>query len=374
MAKNNAPLMYASFGKPDFSKIKLDSGDFQTRFHSAMIYLHAEISYADLKKEVIKYLKSVDTKHPLLSSISGVDEKRIAVFGKYMYIINHKGEIPQEIMEVLIPKLEDTVRQELEKNASKEQPKEVTDPVTPISIQDRLMDRARQVASEIEGWIDEFSANKTVVKTTTDFDTLFKTSELKAPHMRFMKSIFENRAQEIGLAAEGKDRDLVEAYANFTKKELKLFDQFFKNMFSACDMLNESAKANRVPRKKKAISQEKVVSKLRYKKEEPSLGLASLNPVQIIGSREVWLYNVKTRKLAQYKAMDERGLLIKGTSILNYGSDSKEKILRKPSETLAEFKKASKVKLRTFLKDLTTVDTDVNGKVNENHVILRIDK
>ena len=68
------------------------------------------------------------------------------------------------------------------------------------------------------------------------------------------------------------------------------------------------------------------------------------------------------------------GLLVKGASLENYSSESAEKTLRKPADTLAEFKKASKVKLRTFLKELTTVDVPCGGKLNEHHVILRIDK
>jgi len=41
---------------------------------------------------------------------------------------------------------------------------------------------------------------------------------------------------------------------------------------------------------------------------------------------------------------------------------------------LADFKKASKVKLRTFLQDLSTIDIPCGGKLNEHRVILRIDK
>jgi ABC-type hemin transport system substrate-binding protein len=113
---------------------------------------------------------------------------------------------------------------------------------------------------------------------------------------------------------------------------------------------------------------------LKYKKEDSSLGIVSINPINIIGSKEVWCYNTKTRKISQYKALDVDGISVKGGSLLNYSPDSVEKTVRKPAETLAEFKKASKVKLRTFMKDLTTVDIPAGGKLNEHHVILRIDK
>jgi hypothetical protein len=78
--------------------------------------------------------------------------------------------------------------------------------------------------------------------------------------------------------------------------------------------------------------------------------------------------------LSQYKAIDADGLSVKGGSLLNYTPDSVEKTLRKPAEALADLKKASKVKLRTFLKDLSTLDIPCNGKLNEHHIILRIER
>ncbi|HEY6437380.1 MAG TPA: hypothetical protein VIY47_12380, partial [Ignavibacteriaceae bacterium] len=195
-----------------------------------------------------------------------------------------------------------------------------------------------------------------------------------SPHAKIMHRIFERRVDEIRRAVEGKDKDLNEGYSHFTNTELKKFYTFYLNLLNACIMMQEVAKVSRAPRKKKPVSQEKLVSKLRYKKEDSTLGIVSLPPVEILGSKEVWVYNTKTRKIAQYKALDDRGLLVKGASLENFSSDSAEKTVRKPAETLSEFKKASKVKLRTFLKDLSTIDIPAQGKLNEHHVILRIDK
>jgi hypothetical protein len=243
------------------------------------------------------------------------------------------------------------------------------------TIQDRLKEKAREVAGEVEGWVDDFCLNrKSPAKTVQEFVNLFNTFELKSPHARHIQSFFARRSAEIEEAVSGKDKDLNEAYSNFNKQELKKLDLFYKNLLGACDMFQEVAKVARAPRKKKPVSHDKLVSKLKYKKEDSSLGIVSMNPVQLLDSKEVWVYNTKTRKLAQYKAFDERGLLVKGASLENFSSDSAEKTLRKPAEQLAEFKKASKVKLRTFLKDIKAVDIPCNGKLNENHIILRIDK
>lgn len=356
-------------------------------FQGAMLYAHYELSAIDLKKEVVKYLKSQDPKNPWLERIKDIHENRFATVGKYMYILNNGGELPDNISSGLMPAFERVVHEEetkaaeaaaeeayiASKNVSDKKADQTTKVV--ITIQDRLREKAREVAGEVEGWIDDFCADKkSTAKSVEDFVNLYKTHDLKAAHMRYMQDFFERRAKEISLAAEGTDKVLLEGYSNFTKPELKKFATFHNNLLKACDMLQEVAKVVRAPRKKKPVSQEKLVAKLKFKKEDTALGIVSLNPIQILGSKEIWVYNTKTRKLAQYKATDERGLSVKGTGLLNFTTDSVEKTLRKPAETLAEFKRASKVKLRTFMKDLSTVDVPCSGKLNEHHIILRIDK
>lgn len=385
MAGKKKITSYASWPKPVWATVVKTNKQFKSNYQGAIMYAHYELTTSELKKEVIKYLKTLDTKHPLLDRIKDIDENRFGTIGKYMYVLNHGGEIPDDIMATMMPSLEKSIEEEESRLAAKEKnvpasapaDKEKSISSVPVpTIQDRLKEKTREIAGEVEGWIDDFYlARKTAQpKTVEEFVNLFKANELKAPHVRFMHTIFERRSKEIELAAEGKDKDLNEGYSNFTKPELKKFSQFYKNLLGACIMMQEVAKVERAPRKKKPVSQEKLVAKLKYKKEDTALGIVSLSPIQILGSREVWVYNTKTRKIAQYKALDERGLLVKGASLENFSSESAEKTVRKPAETLAEFKKASKVKLRTFLKELSTVDVPAQGKLNEHHVILRIDK
>jgi len=360
---------------PPFASIVKTNKKFIANFHSAMMYAHYELSCLQLKKETITYLKKIDPKHPFLVKVEKMDENRFTTIGKYLYILNHGGNIPDDIMATIMPHLERIVQEEFGNSALS--PAVAVDPAPKlvISIQDRLKEKSHDVAGEIEGWIDDFYFDrKTPTKTVDDFVNLFKGYDLKSPHARIISEIFDKRSKEITLAIEGVDKDLAEGYSNYTKADLKKYDQFYKNLFKACNMMQEVAKVERTPRKKKPVSQEKLVARLKYKKEDSSVGIVSLSPVQIPGSKEVWLYNVKTRKLSHYKALDESGITVKGASLINYSSDSVEKTLRKPAEALAAFKKSTKVKLRTFLADLSTIDVACNGKVNEHHIILRIDK
>lgn len=383
MAGKKIQKVYANWPKPIFSMVVKTNKNFESNYNGAIMYAHYELTSLELKKEVLKYLKTLDAKHPLIERARVLHENRFATVGKYMYVLNHAGDVPENIMKGMMPSLERIIEEE-ESRLSKIQQESPNIEVSAedsaisknLSIQDRLLEKARDIAGEIEGWLDDlYLGRKTLqAKTVEEFVNLFKANELKAPHMRFMHKIFEKRAEEIEKTIEGKDKELTEGYSNFTKPEMKKFGQFYKNLLGACVMMQEVAKVERAPRKKKPISQEKLVSKLKYKKEDSSLGIVSLNPVQIIGSKELWVYNTKTRKLAHYKSLDERGILVKGASLDNISAESAEKTLRKPSETLAEFKKASKVKLRTFLKEINTLDVVAQGKLNENHIILRIDK
>ncbi len=376
---------YSVYSKPKFTDIVKTNKNYKTALQGAMMYAHYELSDIDMKRETIKYLKILNSKHPILEKIKDVNERRFSTVGKYAYVANNGGQIPDDISAKWIPFLEKIIAEEEIRISNKskatgtapaeeiEVDAEISKVV--ISIQDRLRDKAREIAGELEGWIDDFYLSRKTAspKSVNDFVSFFKANELKAPHMRYMRIAFEKRTAEIEEAAEGKNKDLTEGYSNFTKPELKRFATFHRNILSACDMMQEVAKVERAPRKKKPVSQEKLVSKLKYKKEDAGLGIVSLNPVHIVGAKEVWTYNTKTRKLAHYKATDERGLTVKGASLENYSAESAEKTLRKPVEQLAEFKKTSKVKLRTFLKDLSTVDIPAGGKLNENHIILRID-
>lgn len=378
---------YVSWPKPTFTSLVKTNKHYKSNFHGAMLYAHYELSAIDLKKEVVKYLKSLDPKHPMLERIKDMDENRFATFGKYMYILNHGGEIPDNISSSLMSSFERSVSEEETKIAAAKKAQQLleektksntnanTGPKVVITIQDRLREKAREVAGEIEGWIDDFCMDKkSAAKTLEDFVNLFKANDLKAPHMRHLLNIFERRCAEINEAASGTNKELTEAYSNFTKPELKKFALFHTNLLKACEMMQEVAKVVRAPRKPKPVSQDKLVAGLKFKKEDAALGIVSINPLQILGAKDVWVYNTKTKKIAHYKAADDTGLSVKGASITNFSADSVEKTLRKPVEALAEFKKASKVKLRTFLKDIQTVDVKPGGKLNEHHIILRADK
>jgi hypothetical protein len=154
---------------------------------------------------------------------------------------------------------------------------------------------------------------------------------------------------------------------------MKKITQFYSEILSACDMLMQEAKINRAPRKTKAKPVEKIVGKMKYLKQDDKLKLVSINPADIIGAKELWIFNIKTRKLGKYVASEFQELGVKGTSITGFNETaSVQKTLRKPEEQLKEFKAAGKVALRKFLEDIKAVDIKLNGRINEDTILLKV--
>ena len=145
-------------------------------------------------------------------------------------------------------------------------------------------------------------------------------------------------------------------------------------MLAAIEQYRGVKKATKKARVKKAPSKEKVIAKLKYAKEHKELKIVSINPADILGAQELWVYNTKSRKLGKYVADALQGPLgVKGTSLIGFDeSKSVCKTLRKPEEKLKEFAKAGKIQLRKFLEDIKATETKMNGRINADIVLLKV--
>ena len=203
---------------------------------------------------------------------------------------------------------------------------------------------------------------------------LLKGKEVKAAHARIIKSFYERDLNELLELASGKaDEQLKEGYSHRSKKQVRNMIAFYQEIAMACDMLAQEAKVNRAPRKTKAVSKDKLVAKLKFMKTNEPLKLVSINPVDIIGAGELWIFNTKTRKLGRYVASEFNTLNVKGTTITNFDEfKSVQKTIRKPEEKLKEFKAAGKIALRKFMDEINATDTKMNGRINEETILLKV--
>jgi hypothetical protein len=359
--------------------------EFLKRFHVATQYYRLEFSGKDLKPAVVKWMQSVGCTAEDIKAFKKTKDNRCNVtmgaiascLLRGMPAVRedfNKGRdtaawLRNEIVTVI----------EAGKNDIDEEDAKAAELAKPTivqpSIQDRLRETSYKMTEEIEDAIEGFQTDpETFDPKAFKMLNLLKGKEVKAAHARIIKNLYTRDLEELLELASGKaDEQLKEGYSHRTKRQILKLIAFYQEIMSACDMLAQEAKVNRKPRKTKAVSKDKLTAKLRYMKSDEPLKLVSINPTDIIGSKELWIYNTKSRKLGRYVADEYKDLGVKGTTITGFSETlSICKTLRKPEEKLKEFKAAGKVQLRKFLDTVNATDTRMNGRINEEIVLLKV--
>jgi hypothetical protein len=237
------------------------------------------------------------------------------------------------------------------------------------TIQDRLNEKLADVLGEMEGWVDEVFVGSKHDHKIYDFLTVQKVPQAQIGRVR---TVFQEKRDELEQAKSGQDEQLKEGYSHLKIADFKRILSWIDRVLADIDSFEKVKKTQRKARVKKAPSKEKVVAKLKYLKEDKGLKLVSISPADIIGASELWIYNVKTRKLGRYVAAQFQELGVKGASITGYDeSRSISKTLRKPEEKLREFFKATKVQLRKFLDDVRATESRLNGRINPDILLLK---
>ena len=298
------------------------------------------------------------------------------------------------VKKVISEAIEDGSKMVLEAKAEEKEKVNVYVP----TIQERIRDQSFEMVEDIDVWLETWVEDADSFDPKAfDFKKHFQKLQPSQAHARKMKSFYDGiladyddleRMPTAGQLKKMSEHDadmwaqLKEGYAHLKKADIKKFRTAIEELMGALDFIIDQAKATRKPRKAKPKSADKLVEKLKYLKADPKYNLASVNPTDVVGASELWVFNVKTRKLGKYVAsnIDPKGmaragsgLQVKGTTIIGFDeAQSIQKTLRKPEEQLKEFKAAGKVALRKFLDDIATTDTKLNGRCNPDTVLLKV--
>jgi len=360
----------------------MTADQFLRHWHDAMNYYRLEFSGKDLKPAVIKWMTSIECAEEDIVAFKKTKDNRVNITMGAIASCLLRG---MPAVRADFNKGRDTaawlrgvIVETIENGKNDKDDNEVVE-VKSVGVQPSIQDRVRETAykmtEEIEDAIDGFQ------KDPEAFDpkafkmlNLLKGKEVKAAHARIIKTFYSRDLAELEELASGKaDEQLREAYSHRSKKQIKNLIAFYQEIMMACDMLAQEAKVNRAPRKAKAVPKEKLIAKLKFKKTDEPLKLVSINPIDIIGAGELWIFNIKTRKLGRYVATEFNTLNVKGTTITNFDEfKSIQKTIRKPEEKLKEFKLANKVALRKFLDEINATDTKMNGRINEETILLKV--
>jgi hypothetical protein len=355
--------------------LKMTQSEFDHFLRKSFFYYNYFYAQKDLKKHAVKWMQ--DNKYPKadVSAFIRSPDRAVPMTAYSLLMASLQG-MPFREKELVYWKqqIADAINSadaEPAETATGAKPAEPVVVVKTPTIQDRLNEKTSEHLAYFEGLYDEVIAGGTVDPKAYDY---LVANTVPQSQIKKFEDLFMRRKTELGEALGKADEQVVEAYKHYKAADFKRHHAFIQSILDALDQYRNVKKATKKARVKRAPNKEKVVSKLKYMKEEKTLKLVSINPVDIIGAQELWTYNTKTRKLYKYIADSLHGPLgIKGTSLTGFDeAKSVGKTLRKPEEKLKEFARASKVQLRKFLDEIKATETVGNGRINADMILLRI--
>jgi hypothetical protein len=252
------------------------------------------------------------------------------------------------------------------------------------TIYDRMRDRFSEVLGEIEGGVDDYFSGK------GEFDVykFLNTAELPAQWSGKIPEFYQPRIDELNellsvLAMPAKERDdlqeqLIEGYSFLKgKRDINAAIKMYQAIIDGAIAHKNAKIAQRAKPQRKPPTPEKIVRKLKYMREFADLGLKSIDPREILGCTELWVYNTKTRKLGRYMATMHGDAVVaplgvKGSAITGFDeTKSVQKNLRKPPEVINKFKTIGKPQLRKLMDTIKAVDIKLSGRINADTILLR---
>lgn len=364
--------------------LTLSDDEFDSKLRRSMNYYNHHYTPKETRKHVVEWLKGRDDVTPETVDAYRKTAEKLTPMTACSLVMASKKKMPLKThhIDFILAKVDEAIRMANDKLVSDEEgpvledqaktKKETAPKVVKPSVRDRVNDIVDQHIVFFEEMENDFYTKK---QLTPDAFAYFNAKNFPKPGLARFKKVFEAKRDELIEAQAGKDKQLKEGYSQFKAADFKKRIDFYNAILNDAIAYDNAKKAVRKPRVKKAVSKDKLVAKVKYMKQDPTLKITSVNPVNIIGAKTVWIYQTKYRKIGCYVADPVIGSLgIKGTSIVGFDeAKSVCKTVRKPDVTLAEFMKAGKVQLRKFLSTIKATEVKLTGRLSEDILILKVE-
>lgn len=238
-----------------------------------------------------------------------------------------------------------------------------------ISPMERLKNKVQETIGKDfdllkDDWMD-------LKRTEIDVYSLFKQYDLKGISVTIVSNWVQKMYDEYSGAYNKECPQLVESYSFVKRTDLKWYMTACQTMLDDLSKLKAVRKS--VTRTKKVKTADKQVAKVKYKINDSEYKLESINPVLIVGTGTVYLFNTKSRKLQVYITESlVGGLQVSSSSITGFDEDKSFMItLRKPDEVLQKMLTLTPAKVKKYLESIKAKKLSVSGRINTDMIILR---
>lgn len=237
------------------------------------------------------------------------------------------------------------------------------------TVQENMEAKVRDLLGEVDHAIDLWDTDK------FDMYSYLTDNKVSSAVASKIPTHYTDLQLEIQDAILGTDPQLKEGYSFMNMSEKKGFLNFVTKIILDTERYADNNKPIRKPRKAKAISATKLVSKLSYLDHDPINKVKSIDPSKIVGSKQLWLFNSKTNEIIKYDQLDRAGLSVKGTTIQNFNekTSSSKKLGMKTEHFIDRILDAGSIVLNKVMSEINSKASKVTGRVNNNMIILKVD-
>ena len=340
-------------------------------FTRALDFYNYYLDMDDYVPIILDYLKTKNPKDKTSSSIIKKSPRCIEIIslGKLARMItlgmpqNHGGKNYKKEIESYLKTISRKVPVEEKKETPKKGP----------SVFDLMQNKLQtEVIVHLDAMLDEWILNKTATVDKINVLSLLKKAGAPIGAVKCVTTWLEKQRDDLVGARDKECPELIEGYSYLSKPAIKRRIKLLDEMISDVELYKSSKKAVRKPRVKKEKSADKLVKNLNYLKSSSEYGITSANPIKLVGSEKVYMFNEKYRKLTVLTQADKNGLTVKGSTILNFDTkESYSTTLRKPKDILVAIATKTERQISNLLTKLTTKKTEAKGRVNNNTLILK---
>ena len=348
----------------------IDPNQFEKKVYETLRHYSYFYEVKDTYKWAVEWVKQTRSKQDLKYFKAAPERRFSSTVSSLCKMMINGAVFNQKRMQFINDNIDEQIEHGIEKTKETTTKAVNVDKKSPAEI---VKERTSDFIAEIEQTIDMFGG-----KTWVDWDNYSVYNELQSINAAYntakaVVDYYNPLRDEIKELVEQKTEDLVEAYSWLGPRKRKQYLKVIDNIINDAEKYMMGKKAVRKPRKKKDKPASKQIGKIKYMANSTEHKLVSIDPVNIVGASEVYLFNTKYRTITYLITQSAKGFDVKGTTI--HGIDmeaSYKKRLRKPEDFFSQFTKLTKAKARKLVKDIKTKEDRCSGRVNEQTIIVKV--
>ena len=230
--------------------------------------------------------------------------------------------------------------------------------------------KSHNAMAEVEDGLDEVYLQKKIPNNADKIVMICDDTRLK----KYVSEQIKKKLDVYEKIQLGEDEELVEAYSNYNKRQLKLTIDYLNGILSTFDKLRSVKPTSTKTVRKRPQTPQQITKKMTVYKTLPEFKIICQPAHKIVGSSAVYVYFVENRKLVRFVPMKDMSLSANGMSIVNFDPEKTvAKTLRKPEVFFEQFKNSkgiSKTELKKAFDSVAGQTKTYGTRLNDKCVIL----